>query len=128
MKDTSVLIAIIVGIFGLFSGGSLVAILRMRHDKKLGIKTHELEEDKVLDLRWQAMLDQQKKNLIDPLSDRVQAQDAEIAELRRDIKEVKHKYWRAIKLARELYSYIALHIPDNADPIPEIPPELNEDI
>ena len=128
MDGSSVTVAILVGVFGLFGGGSIVSLVRMGHDKKLGIKTQELEEDKVLDARWQAMLDQQKKNLIDPLVERVKEQQQELNELRGKIDEVKHKYWRAVKLARELYSYIAVNIPPGGEPPPSVPSELTEDL
>lgn len=120
-----VLIAVVGGSLGT---QGIQSLLRIRHDKRMGVRTTEIAEDAQDDAHWKAIVDAQVSALIDPLTRKVDAQETRIHVLEGQIQAVTTKYWRAIHYVRSLRYWIERHFPLADPPPPVIPPELSDDI
>lgn len=120
-----VLIAVVGGSLGT---QGIQSLLRIRHDKRMGVRTTEIAEDAQDDAHWKSIIETQTVSLLKPLQEQVNAQGKEIAELRVEVRVISAKYWRAIHYVRTLRYWIERHFPTADPPPPVIPPELSDDI
>lgn len=111
-------------------GGSqgIQQLLKIRHDKRMGVRASEVAEDAQDDAHWKAIIETQTESLLRPLQEQVNGQGKEIAELRIEVRVISAKYWRAIHYVRTLRYWIERHFPLADPPPPVIPPELSDDI
>lgn len=125
---TLVLIGVIVT--ALFSGGGIVALIRLRHDKKMGVAVQEVTEDDAEAKRWQAIIETQTKALLEPMQKRLSDVEASLEKLEAELATSRRKYWLAISYIRTLLTWIGRHMPDDLDTtaIPEPASMLVDDI
>ena len=111
-------------------GGSqgIQQLLKIRHDKRMGVRASEVAEDAQDDAHWKSIIETQTVSLLRPLQEQVNAQGQEIAELRVEVRVISAKYWRAIHYVRTLRYWIERHFPTADPPPPVVPPELSDDI
>jgi len=109
-------------------GGGLAALLRVRHDKRLGVAQQETAEDDALSNRWRAIIETQTKVLLEPMEKQIGELKGEVAGLKTEVAESRRKYWGAIGYIRTLNNWIARHLPESVEQVPPPPAVLAEDI
>lgn len=114
----------------LLGGGGIAALLKVRHDKRLGVAQQEAVEDDALSNRWRAIIETQTKVLLEPMKLELQEVKTEVRGLRADLETSRRKYWAAISYIRTLYNWMARHLPDDVEQtqIPAPPTVVVEDI
>ncbi|AWY06054.1 hypothetical protein SEA_ROBSFEET_47 [Microbacterium phage RobsFeet] len=109
-------------------GGGLAALLRVRHDKRIGVAQQETAEDDALSNRWRAIIETQTKVLLEPMEKQIGELKGEVAGLKVEVAESRRKYWGAIGYIRTLSNWIARHLPESIEQVPPPPAVLAEDI
>ncbi|AWY05397.1 membrane protein [Microbacterium phage Metamorphoo] len=109
-------------------GGGLAALLRVRHDKRIGVAQQETAEDDALSNRWRAIIETQTKVLLEPMEKQIGELKGEVAGLKSEVAESRRKYWGAIGYIRTLSNWIARHLPESIEQVPPPPAVLAEDI
>jgi hypothetical protein len=124
----------------LLGGGGLAALMKVRHDKRMGIAQQEAARNDAVATQWEAMskaqsehwqgiIEKQTKSLLEPLSRELAELRERVAALQADLNARQQKYWTAITHIRMLYSWISTHLPDaDGASVPEPPAMLAEDI
>lgn len=120
-------IAILTLILG---GGGIAALLKVRHDKRMGVAQQEAAEDDALSNRWKAIIEAQTASLLEPMTRRLVTLEEKVGTLESDLALSRRKYWSAISHIRTLYNWIARHLPEDVSQtqVPAPPATLAEDI
>ena len=124
LAPTIALLTVILG------GGGFAALLKVRHDKRLGVAQQEVAEDDALSARWKAIIEAQTVSLLKPMQERIGTLEETTKRLETELGTTKRKYWSAISHIRNLYTWIARHLPEDIEQtsIPAPPAALAEDI
>lgn len=118
-------------------GGGIAALLRLRHDKRMGVAQAEVAEDDALSNRWKAIIETQTTVLLEPMKHELATAKSDLADLKLEFKEMKleletsrRKYWSAISYIRSLLTWIARHMPEDVGTtqVPPAPATVVEDI
>jgi hypothetical protein len=118
-------------------GGGIAALLRLRHDKRMGIAQQETTEDDAISNRWKAIIETQTKVLLEPMREELSATKSDLAGVKVEMREMKaeleasrRKYWSAISYIRSLLTWIARHMPESIETtqVPPAPAIVVEDI
>lgn len=119
----------------LFGGGGIIALLRLRHDIKsragsqaLEERSLALEEGSSLGEQYQKLLRAQAEALVNPLREEVESLRNEVSELREEVSSLRTRYWKAIRLVRDLYGWISAHASEIKPSPPAVPVELVDDV
>jgi hypothetical protein len=112
----------------LLGGGGLAALLRLRHDKRIGIAQQETAEDDAISNRWKAIIEAQTQSLLEPMTRRLVTLEESVGRLETELGESRRKYWGAINHIRTLNNWIARHLPESIEQVPHPPAILAEDI
>lgn len=117
-------------IAGLFGAGGIVAWLRLRHDRKVGVAQQEIVEDDAVAARLKSIIEIQTASLIAPLQDRLRDVEGKVKALEEELAASRRKYWLAISYIRTLLTWIGRHLPEDVEhtAVPEPSPTLVEDI
>lgn len=111
-------------------GGGIAALLKVRHDKCIGVAQQETAEDDALSNRWKSIIEAQTASLLEPMARRLATLEESVGKLEADLALSRRKYWSAISHIRTLYNWIARHLPDDIaqTQVPAPPATLAEDI
>ncbi|QGJ95266.1 hypothetical protein QDA11_gp46 [Microbacterium phage Jayden] len=109
-------------------GGGIAALLRLRHDKRMGVAQQEAAEDDALSNRWKAIIETQTKVLLEPMQEQITSLKVEVAEVKVELEASRRKYWGAIGYIRTLHNWINRHLPGSVEQVPPPPAVLAEDI
>lgn len=114
----------------LLGGGGIAALLKVRHDKRMGVAQQETAEDDALSNRWKAIIEAQTASLLEPMARRLVSLEESVGRLENELALSRRKYWSAISHIRTLYNWIARHLPEDVSQtqVPEPPATLAEDI
>lgn len=114
----------------LLGGGGIGALLKVRHDKRMGVAQQEVAEDDALSNLWKAIIEAQTKSLLEPLTTELADLRGRFTVLEGELALSRRKYWSAISHIRTLYTWISRHLPEDfeATKIPEPPATLAEDL
>lgn len=109
--------------------GGVVAWLRLRHDRRMGIAQQESTEDDAISNHWKSIIEVQTKSLLEPMTSRLQTLEGKVTTLEGELLESRRKYWSAITFLRTLYTWIA-RLPADVDTssVPQPPANLAEDM
>ena len=111
-------------------GGGIAALLRLRHDKRMGVAQQETQEDDALSNRWKAIIEAQTVSLLTPMAERLKTLEGKVTTLETELAASRAKYWSAISYIRTLLTWIARHMPDSVEQtaVPPAPATVVEDI
>lgn len=109
-------------------GGGIAALLKVRHDKRMGVAQQETAEDDALSNRWKNIIEAQTVSLLTPMSTRLATLEETVTRLEGELSESRKKYWGAIGYIRTLNNWIARHLPESVEQVPPPPAVLAEDI
>jgi hypothetical protein len=111
-------------------GGGIAALLKVRHDKRMGVAQQETAEDAALSARWEAIIRTQTVSLLEPLQARLKDVESKVNALEEELAASRRKYWAAIAYVRILLTWISRHMPDDVEHTQVPPPPANvvEDI
>lgn len=109
-------------------GGGVAALLKVRHDKRMGVAQQETAEDDALSNRWKNIIEAQTVSLLTPMSTRLATLEVTVTRLEGELSESRKKYWGAIGYIRTLNNWIARHLPESIEQVPPPPAVLAEDI
>jgi len=109
-------------------GGGVAALLKVRHDKRMGVAQQETAEDDALSNRWKSIIEAQTVSLLTPMAGRLATLETTVARLEGELTESRKKYWGAIGYIRTLNNWIARHLPESIEQVPPPPAVLAEDI
>ena len=111
-------------------GGGIAALLRLRHDKRMGVAQQEVAEDDALSKRWQTIIQAQTTALVEPLTARLVTLEGKVASLETELAESRRKYWAAVSYIRSLLTWITRHMPEDVGTtsVPQAPATVVEDI
>jgi hypothetical protein len=114
----------------LLGGGGIAALLKVRHDKRMGVAQQETAEDDALSNRWKSIIEAQTASLLEPMARRLVTLEEKVGTLESDLALSRRKYWSAISHIRTLYNWIARHLPEDIEQtqVPPPPATLAEDI
>lgn len=115
--------ALVVGTLG---GGSLTALLRVAHDHSIARRDADRADETADDARWATLVEAQTHALLEPLRLQVDRHATRIGELEREVRDVRTRYWRAVRLVHDLYDHIARHGHPDAPPPPALPADLTD--
>lgn len=122
--------AIVAALAVLFGGGGVVALLRIRLDKKQGIAQQDLDENEAQAQRWKAIIETQTKNLLEPMEKRLEAAERKVVAVQKEVDGLRESltkrtqmYWSAVNHIRRLYSWIKKHTPEEVSEEVPAPPE-----
>lgn len=119
------LAAILAGLGGIITG--IVQWRKNKTDERLGVRSARREDDQAWDARYQAILDEVREHLVDPLKAEVAALRDEVAGLRTDLHEERARYRSALGHIRDWRLWGDLHVALTVDrPVP--PERIREDI
>ncbi len=131
------LVPVITILSAIIGSQGVSALLRLRHDKRLGIAQQDVAEEDAEAKRWQAIIETQTRVLLDPMVVKIKSLEdeqsrlhTELGTVRRDLETSRRKYWAAVAHIRNLYTWIARHLPEDIEQtqIPAPPATLAEDI
>lgn len=114
----------------LLGSGGVVAWRRLTHDRRIGVAQQETAEDDALSNRWKAIIEAQTKVLLEPMTSRIATLETKVGTLEADLEASRRKYWSAVTYIRQLLTFIARHLPEDAEStqVPQAPATLVEDI
>lgn len=114
----------------LLGGGGIGALLKVRHDKRVGIAQQEVAEDDALSNRWRAIIEAQTVSLLKPMQERIGTLETKVGSLEADLEASRKKYWSAVTYIRQLLTWITRHLPPDIEStqVPQAPATLVEDI
>lgn len=117
----------------LFGSGGVIAWLRYRYDRRIGVAQQETAEDDALANRWKAIIQTQTESLLEPMQKELTTAKNDLAEMKRDMQSIRvelemrtRKYWSAIMHIRTMYTWIARQMPEAQ--VPEPPTIIAEDV
>jgi len=116
-------VSLVVGTVG---AGGLAALLRVAHDHAIARRTALRDDDAAGDAHWSALVEAQTRSLLEPLQQQVDRHAARIGELEAEVREVRDRHWRALRLINALYAHIARHSAPDAPPPPPLPADLGD--
>ena len=109
-------------------GGGVAALLRLRHDKRIGVAQQETAEDDALSNRWKSIIETQTKVLLEPMQAQITNLTVEVAQVKVELADSRRKYWGAVGYIRTLHNWINRHLPESVEQVPAPPAVLAEDI
>jgi len=116
-------VSLVVGTVG---AGGLAALLRVAHDHAIDRRTALRDDDAAGDAHWSSLVEAQTRSLLEPLQQQVDRHAARIGELEAEVREVRDRHWRALRLINALYAHIARHSAPDAPPPPPLPADLGD--
>ena len=116
-------VSLVVGTVG---AGGLAALLRVAHDHAIARRTALRDDDAAGDAHWSSLVEAQTRSLLEPLQQQVDRHAARIGELEAEVREVRDRHWRALRLINALYAHIARHSAPHAPPPPPLPADLGD--
>jgi len=111
---------------GTVGAGGLAALLRVAHDHVIARRTALRDDDAAGDAHWSSLVEAQTRSLLEPLQQQVDRHAARIGELEAEVREVRDRHWRALRLINALYAHIARHSAPDAPPPPPLPADLGD--
>lgn len=111
---------------GTVGAGGLAALLRVAHDHAIARRTALRDDDAAGDAHWSSLVEAQTRSLLEPLQQQVDRHAARIGELEAEVREVRDRHWRALRLINALYAHIARHSAPDAPPPPPLPADLGD--
>lgn len=114
----------------LAGSGGIVAWLRLRHDKRMGVAQADVAEDDALSNRWKAIIEAQTQSLLEPMATRLRDVEGKVERLETELAMSRRKYWSAVAYIRQLLMWIARHMPEDTEHtvVPQAPATLAEDL
>lgn len=113
-------------VVGTVGAGGLAALLRVAHDHAIARRTALRDDDAAGDAHWSSLVEAQTRSLLEPLQQQVDRHAARIGELEAEVREVRDRHWRALRLINALYAHIARHSAPDAPPPPPLPADLGD--
>lgn len=111
---------------GTLGAGGLAALLRVAHDHVIARRAAARDDDAADDARWATLVEAQTRSLLEPLQRQVDRHAARIGELETEVREVRDRHWRALRLINSLYAHIARHSTPDAPPPPPLPADIGD--
>ena len=125
--------AFLTGLAGMTA--AIVQWARNRADSKVGVLSARREDQAAWDARYQSILDEVQRRLVDPLTREVDRLRAEVESLRADVdverqalREERARYRAALAHIRALTAWIAAHMPTGTPDPPRPPDRITDDL